>query len=528
MQDQNGKNSSARSSMGPTTRCSGGLQSRLAMPRRRAPSWRPISELLGSATFQTPEADSFRSGCYRLHHHEVTLEDMTASLDVNFKEELRAIEQLQIRVFITILQQMARADPMTALLSPAVGGSMQSQMEAKLASMNLKLPGLKSTMPGSPFTRTFNTSATNRQPLPFDSSSSFLSPDTANTVDNPSDARATLAQQRAKLKAAGNAAHHISAPALASSGDWASMVNTPLLPIFLNTSSNNNNAGQTVDITAAKLNDLYGSVPRLDSPDKFRRPTKGNAMAAAHQQAALASLGMGVGGFNLGLTSPRLAGMPNGLNMAQLVQLNGVNRMTPFNMNMNMPNLATMGVSPEAQLLAVQISAARGGFSQPGLGVGAGLGSFGGLQGGMGSNGLRVGSGRSGGRSPGLGGCSGSASGKGGLAGNGGGGGAKKDEEDFGPAVLNDVAGWLRTLRLHKYTPNFEGMTWKEMVVMDEQALEAQGIAALGAHRKILETFEVVRRKMGIDDPSALPPSPTPSSSGGPRSTNSVGGPSSA
>ena len=36
-------------------------------------------------------------------------------------------------------------------------------------------------------------------------------------------------------------------------------------------------------------------------------------------------------------------------------------------------------------------------------------------------------------------------------------GGAKKDEEDFDPAALNDVATWLRSLR-HKYTPNFEGM----------------------------------------------------------------------
>ncbi|KAI9436730.1 hypothetical protein H4582DRAFT_1801698, partial [Lactarius indigo] len=78
-------------------------------------------------------------------------------------------------------------------------------------------------------------------------------------------------------------------------------------------------------------------------------------------------------------------------------------------------------------------------------------------------------------------------------------GGTKKDEEHLEPAVLNDVAGWPRTLRLHKYMPNFEGMTWKEMVVMDEQALEAQGVAALGARRKVLKTFEVVRRKMGTD-----------------------------
>lgn len=30
--------------------------------------------------------------------------------------------QVQIRFFITVLQQMARSDPMTALLSPAMGG----------------------------------------------------------------------------------------------------------------------------------------------------------------------------------------------------------------------------------------------------------------------------------------------------------------------------------------------------------------------------------------------------------------------
>jgi hypothetical protein len=34
--------------------------------------------------------------------------------------------QMQIRFFITVLQQMARSDPMTALLSPNVGGTWSS------------------------------------------------------------------------------------------------------------------------------------------------------------------------------------------------------------------------------------------------------------------------------------------------------------------------------------------------------------------------------------------------------------------
>jgi hypothetical protein len=91
-------------------------------------------------------------------------------------------------------------------------------------------------------------------------------------------------------------------------------------------------------------------------------------------------------------------------------------------------------------------------------------------------------------------------------------GGTPKAEEDIDPALLNDVPGWLRSLRLHKYTPNFEGTTWQEMVVMDEAALEAKGVAALGARRKMLKTFEFVRKKMGIE--GGPPSSGVPASAG--------------
>ncbi|KAF8259136.1 hypothetical protein EI94DRAFT_1465163, partial [Lactarius quietus] len=60
--------------------------------------------------------------------------------------------------------------------------------------------------------------------------------------------------------------------------------------------------------------------------------------------------------------------------------------------------------------------------------------------------------------------------------------------------VLNNLAVWLRALRLHKTCRTFEGMTWEEIVVMYEQATQAR-IALL----KMLKKFEVVRRKMGID-----------------------------
>jgi hypothetical protein len=569
--------------------------------------------------FQTPESEAIDQWFENLQNYEETLEDMAAaSLDVNFKEELSAIEQwfkvlseaertaalysllqqstqVQIRFFITVLQQMARSDPMTALLSPAVGGSMQSQMEAKLAQMTIKSPSLKPSMP-SP--RVFSGSQ-NRQSLVLDSSSGFLSPDSAALGSN-NDAAATLAHQRAKLKAS-NAAHRISAPILATAsgetrttwgsalsqvaeqnpnspaqeiivpsnasrpkstefsgslgtprvdglspmvGDsWASNVNTPLIPMF----SKDAQSAQNLDAAAAKLNDWNGSGPRVPlmaDPKSFRRPSKGStgtASDAASQNSSVydndgnlissqqsaqrkntapapagnnaqfggaqqgqwngarspalptsnrfgeepnASLnGLGMGGFNMaGLGSPGL-----GMGMPSAGLLAGMN---PLQMNMlNLQaQMNAMGMTPEAQLMAAQMAA---GFSPTGwLGLQQAA-----MQGN--NNNSSNNRGRGGGRSPGI-----PKTGSSGGNGSGGGGsGAKKDEEDVDPALLNDIPAWLRSLRLHKYTPNFERMKWEDMVILDDTGLEAMGVAALGARRKMLKTFEAVRKKMGIETP---------------------------
>jgi len=79
-------------------------------------------------------------------------------------------------------------------------------------------------------------------------------------------------------------------------------------------------------------------------------------------------------------------------------------------------------------------------------------------------------------------------------------------EEDFDPEMLNDIPAWLRSLRLHKYTSCFDGLTWQEMVVLDDAALEAKGVAALGARRRLLRTFEHARKRMGIDSPDSATP----------------------
>jgi len=309
------------------------------------------------------------------------------------------------------------------------------------------------------------------------------------------------------------------------------MVNTPLIPMFNKKETRND---QNLDAAANKLVDwAAGSrVPLMEDPKKYRRASKTSAVSngdtgyqgspageegaqsGGSGQRAGGMRGVGVnnavsnnngaghggpGGWN-NVRSPVLGSGPNRLDEGQMhsgVGLGGFNMamgspgmglsganmlggmpMSPFNMNMNMLNMAAMGMSPEAQLLAAQMAAA-GQFS-PAFGMAA-------LQ----QQQQMVANQRAlrNARSPG---------GKSNISSRG----EKKDEEDVDPKVLDDVPAWLRSLRLHKYTPNFEGMSWRDMIVLDEAQLEAKGVAALGARRKMLKTFEIVRKKMGVEMPA--------------------------
>ena len=163
-------------------------------------------------------------------------------------------------------------------------------------------------------------------------------------------------------------------------------------------------------------------------------------------------------------------GMGMGMNMGMM---NGFGMMTP---GMGMPGFGMNSVEGlQAQLLAAQLAQLNSGFP---LGM---------MQSAPGPRSARSGAGASGRRSPKP-------------------PTAAKGEDEVDPSLLNDVPGWLRSLRLHKYTPNFEGMNWRDMVAMDEAALEAKGVAALGARRKMLKTFQLVREKMGIPEPEGSKP----------------------
>jgi len=78
-------------------------------------------------------------------------------------------------------------------------------------------------------------------------------------------------------------------------------------------------------------------------------------------------------------------------------------------------------------------------------------------------------------------------------------------EEDIDPEVLKDVPVWLKSLRLHKYTDCFKGMSWEEMIDLNEEQLEKKGVVALGARRRMIKTFENVKRKMGIEFTPTIP-----------------------
>lgn len=66
-------------------------------------------------------------------------------------------------------------------------------------------------------------------------------------------------------------------------------------------------------------------------------------------------------------------------------------------------------------------------------------------------------------------------------------GSSKPPEDPTDPALLNNIADWLRTLRLHKYTDNLKDMRWQDLVQLDDAGLENKGVAAKGARTKLLK-----------------------------------------
>ncbi|KAK9790444.1 hypothetical protein SCARD494_08393 [Seiridium cardinale] len=255
-----------------------------------------------------------------------------------------------------------------------------------------------------------------------------------------------------------------------ASGNWASMVNTPMVPNF-NTGAPNQ-ADMVANATAMKLAALSTVNNRfaLDDVRKYRRARSNDAPGAA--------------------PNPLSPGPP-GLQGTNVVMINEHGQ-----------------VLNRDQLLALQNQQAMGGFgsrsrpSSPGLAMQGGFGGMGNFaspqnngfltaydgtsqllnnglnmaQLGLGPDTYLSDSDMRRGRSP-----------------RGRRGSSKPPEDPTDPGLLQDIPAWLRSLRLHKYTDNLKDMKWTDLVELDDKALEDRGVNALGARRKMLKVFEQVR-----------------------------------
>ncbi|CAG8532261.1 3583_t:CDS:2 [Diversispora eburnea] len=510
--------------------------SHLGQPPANHRTSRPTSEIFSANnhnTYQSPEAEAIDKWFEDLQHYEQTLEEMaTASLDQNFKEELSAIEQwfrvlseaertaalysllqhstqVQIRFFITVLQQMARSDPMGALLSPAnpekdlmqaqlAGAMAKAEVEAKLAGMSLKSP-TSSTYPRRLYDR--------------HSSVEFLSPDAAIY----SDPAATLAQQRARLQSnTGNRSSLYSSrpksmvsenrtsngrPKSADlsalpwtptgfplrsprptfdgelspliGGSWASMVSTPVVPMF---AENKNKQAADADMVNKKLTNWSNSsgnrVVLESDVKKFRRNHgKSNSGVPATVQeekysSNQANIVLAMYDADGNIRSPQNSPIPSPKSI-------GRQGSRPSSPNPNSSNLY-----PGHSNWAPSTGGGKGiHLAPPNMGYNE-------------ENGETVGY----------------HSDHSDVSHNNGNTNMntknhsknkkKQNDDTVDFKLLEDIPAWLRSLRLHKYTPVFEGMKWQEIIELDDSELERKGVAALGARRKMLKEFDKVKAAM--------------------------------
>ncbi|BEI81484.1 hypothetical protein CcaverHIS002_0206440 [Cutaneotrichosporon cavernicola] len=297
-------------------------------------------------------------------------------------------------------------------------------------------------------------------------------------------------------------------PLLNPSGNWSSIQNTPMNLMF---NQDNKNEPINAALSFANLQLAAGAAAaanrvQLDDARKYRRPGGGTTAPSSRNVSGASAYG-----DDDGRTSPlppsgnafgwnSSGGNRSGGDFGGL----GLGDPNLANLNMNLANLNLAGMNPLSpnamQVLALaqaqQVAQAAQGLQAAQLGQYGGLGQN--LNAPRPSN--RVPSGR---RSPMLGHKAASPGPAGPAAGGGGAGGGAgvAGPDDVDQKVLEDVSTWLRVLRLHKYTTNFEHTKWRDMVMMNEGDLERYGVAAQGARSKFLKVFYNVRTKFDIPHP---------------------------
>ncbi|UKZ53487.1 Flap-structured DNA-binding and RNA-binding protein [Trichoderma virens] len=239
-----------------------------------------------------------------------------------------------------------------------------------------------------------------------------------------------------------------------SSGNWASMVNTPMAPTF-NTNSSGNQADMVANATAMKLAALSTVNNRfaLDDVRKYRRARSNDAPGNAHNQMPPTPSHVNIPNANVVMINEH----GQILNRDQLMALQaqqglslGGQRSRPSSPGLPMQS----GMGPMSHFTSPQHNGFLSAYDGSGL-----------MTGGMSPDVHREEEGEA--QSP--------------------------PEDPTDPTLLQDIPSWLRSLRLHKYTDNLKDMNWTDLIELDDKALEDRGVNALGARRKMLKVFEQVK-----------------------------------
>ncbi|KAL2257830.1 hypothetical protein VTK26DRAFT_9117 [Humicola hyalothermophila] len=267
-----------------------------------------------------------------------------------------------------------------------------------------------------------------------------------------------------------------------ASGNWASMVNTPMVPTFNQQQGPTAAADMVANATAMKLAALSTVNNRfaLDDVRKYRRARSNDAPGQG--QSSLAPGGPAIPGAIM------VSEHGAQLNREQMMTLQQPQNMSfaAHRSRPNSPGIALQNYgAPTLSFTSPQNNGFLSAYDGTASLVNNGLAPVNLAHFGLGGHHEGYHSDHSDmvrGRSP-----------------RGRRGTSKPPEDPTDPTLLQDIPSWLRSLRLHKYTENLKDMKWTELIELDDKQLEERGVNALGARRKMLKVFEQVKeaRKEG-------------------------------
>ncbi|KAI1448276.1 protein VTS1 [Annulohypoxylon stygium] len=269
-------------------------------------------------------------------------------------------------------------------------------------------------------------------------------------------------------------------PYTAGSGNWASMVNTPMVASFNGGNGTPNQADMVANATAMKLAALSTVNNRfaLDDVRKYRRARSNDAPGQGQNTLSAGPQAPNIPGANIVMVNEH----GQVLSRDQMLALQNHSAMGGFAAHRSRPNSpgiamqAGFGQIPFASPQNNGFLSAYDGTQNPLLNNGLGAINMGQLGVGVPEGYLSDHSDMVRGRSP-----------------RGRRGTSKPPEDPTDPTLLQDIPAWLRSLRLHKYTDNLKDMKWTELIELDDKALEDRGVNALGARRKMLKVFDQVK-----------------------------------